>query len=73
MSYVVRREKGEIEKRESRREKNGRGSEEEMHNTLYSYVKFNPHTNAHQINSHTVMLLNLLSGLLAAVTPTVTG
>ena len=39
----------------------------------YSYVKFNPHTNAHQINSHTVMLLNLLSGLLAAVTPTVTG
>ena len=25
------------------------------------------------INSHTVMLLNLLSGLLAAVTPTVTG
>ena len=57
---------------DSRREKKSRGSEEEMHNTL-AVLNITLQNNAHQINSHTVMLLNLLSGLLAAVTPTVTG
>ena len=64
---MVRREKGEIEKRESRRE-GYRGSKGEMCNTQ-CYVNIM----LAQMNSHTVMLLNLLSGLLAAVTPTVTG
>ena len=56
---MVKREKGEIEKGE--KEKKG------THQCIINL------TLDVQINSHTVMLLNLLSGLLAAVTPTVTG